>query len=53
MDWLKLGDRNTKFSHACANQRRKSNRIMMIKNTGDLVLESPDEIRAAFIEYFT
>jgi oligoendopeptidase F len=29
-NWLKLGDRNTKFFHACANQRSRSNMISQV-----------------------
>jgi hypothetical protein len=32
INWLKYGDRNTKFYHACANQRKKSNQIYKIKD---------------------
>ncbi|KAJ0111527.1 hypothetical protein Patl1_02330 [Pistacia atlantica] len=33
--WLKDGDRNIKFFHLCANQRRKSNVIKQISNDED------------------
>lgn len=32
VDWLKNGDRNTKFYYACANQQRKLNQILKIEN---------------------
>jgi hypothetical protein len=34
MDWFKFGDRNSKFFHACANQRRKANNIDHIHDEG-------------------
>lgn len=30
-NWYLLGDRNTRFFHACASQKRKKNRIKEIK----------------------
>lgn len=29
--WLKMGDRNTRFYHLCASQRRKINAIQLVK----------------------
>jgi hypothetical protein len=31
-DWLRYGDRNTKYFHACANQRKRVNQIDQIRN---------------------
>jgi len=31
-DWLRYGDRNTKYIHACANQRKRVNQIDQIRN---------------------
>ena len=51
--WLKNGDQNTKFYHACANQRRSSNRILRIADEVGLVWESQDDIQTAFMKYFS
>jgi hypothetical protein len=51
-NWLKLGDRNTKYFHASATQRRKANQILSIKDEGGMVWESPIDIKGAFIDYF-
>jgi hypothetical protein len=53
VDWLKQGDRNTKFYHACANQRRSKNRIQKIIDEEGSTWESPEEIQTAFAHYFS
>ncbi|XP_042939464.1 uncharacterized protein LOC122274492 [Carya illinoinensis] len=46
--WLANGDKNTKFFHACANQRRKKNTIKAVRDSqGRLVIEEK-EIEGAF-----
>lgn len=47
------GDRNTKYSHACASKRRSRNTILQIRDSNDMVLEKQEEIEAAFKAYFT
>lgn len=52
-NWLKFGDRNTKFYHACANARRQSNHIMMIHDVQGLKWESSEGVKEAFVKYFS
>lgn len=47
-----MGDRNTKFFHACANQRKKKNQIFKIQDAQGATWESPEEIKVAFVDYF-
>jgi FtsZ-binding cell division protein ZapB len=53
IDWLKLGDRNTKFFHACASQQKKLNQFFKIKDEHGAVWESKANIKKAFVEYFS
>ncbi|XP_057444875.1 uncharacterized protein LOC130737123 [Lotus japonicus] len=51
--WLKHGDRNTRFFHQKANQRRKRNLIEFLKDDqGREVVEDPD-IARVLGDYFT
>lgn len=51
-NWLKFGDRNTKFYHACANQRSRGNRIVQILDKDGRQCMSQHEIEQAFITYY-
>lgn len=51
-DWLQGGDRNTKFFHACANARKKSNFIFSISNMEGHTFISTEEVQLAFVNYF-
>ena len=47
------GDRNTKFYHACANQRRKINMISKIRDELGITWDSPEDIQVTFVNYFS
>ncbi|XP_018826172.2 uncharacterized protein LOC108995126, partial [Juglans regia] len=51
--WLQLGDRNTKFFHASASQRKKKNSIVEIADVNGFTVRRHEDIEEAFGEYFT
>jgi ribonuclease HI len=51
-EWLKHGDRNTKYFHACANSRRKKNRIEKIRDEQGIWWKSQEEVGLAFVNYY-
>ena len=52
INWLTFGNRNSKFFHACANQRRKANKISQIQDENGRIYEVQKEIREVFANYF-
>ena len=52
MSWLKHGDRNTKFFHSKASQRRRSNYIKRIKNVNGVWVEEVEEVAKVAYDYF-
>jgi hypothetical protein len=50
--WLKDGDENSRYFHACINSRGKKNFIRALR-VGDEWFESPPLIRKATVDYFT
>jgi hypothetical protein len=52
IEWLRCGDRNTKFYHPCANARRKSNTIYEIIDAEGRQCKMEEKIQMSFVEYF-
>lgn len=52
VDWLKSGDRNTKFFHASANQKKKHNFIGNITYEMGQHWEEQEHVGEAFVHYF-
>ena len=52
-DWLKEGDKNTKFFHGKTTARRKKNRIWGIEDNFGRWIEKPNEVEHEFCNYFT
>jgi hypothetical protein len=50
--WLKNGDKNTSYFHACVKQRRRANQISTIIDEGGTVCSTPDSVEEAFLNYF-
>ncbi|KAF5472200.1 hypothetical protein F2P56_008937 [Juglans regia] len=51
-NWYALGDRNTKYFHACANQRRQKNIIKQIEDEQGRICKDQEGIEGAFKGYF-
>ncbi|CAM8981011.1 unnamed protein product [Rhodiola kirilowii] len=51
-DWLKEGDRNTRFFHQRASNRRKTNRIEKLKIGEDDWIYKEEEISEHIVRYF-
>ena len=52
-DWLKEGDKNTKFFHHKASNRNKKNRIWGIENSSGDWLKRAKDVEDEFCNYFT
>lgn len=50
--WLAEGDRNTKFFHKCASERRSKNAIWRIKSADGSIVYSSKDIQNEAIRYF-
>lgn len=52
IDWLKWGDKNTKFFHASTIQRRQRNRISMLKTDDQNWCRNPRELKRHILEFY-
>ncbi|KAF7820561.1 ribonuclease H [Senna tora] len=51
-DWIRDGDRNTKYYHTKAITRRRRNKILMLKNQSGQWVEDLTEIRNIIVEFY-
>ncbi|KAG5532409.1 hypothetical protein RHGRI_026893 [Rhododendron griersonianum] len=53
VNWLSYGDKNSAFFHACMNQRRQRNQLLMLKAAGGNWVEDEDGINDLIYDYFS
>lgn len=53
VNWLRWGDKNTKFFHATTIQRRQCNRILMLKKIGEEIwIKNPKILKKMTSDFF-
>ena len=50
--WLELGDKNSKYFHAWASQRRSTNKITFISDDRGNMITYPDAVGKIFLDFF-
>ncbi|KAF7134615.1 hypothetical protein RHSIM_Rhsim08G0178900 [Rhododendron simsii] len=53
VNWLTYGDKNSAFFHACINQRRQRNQLIMLKTGGGNWVQDEDGINDLIHNYFS
>lgn len=51
-EWLKFGDRNTKFFHLATVIRKRKNAIVALTNEDGTLMIEPEEIKSITVSYF-
>ena len=51
-DWLKEGDKNTKYFHSKASSRKRKNRIWGVMDQHDVWIDDREGVEKQFCEYF-
>ena len=51
-NWLRDGDRNTKYFHACASQRHRKNRVERIVDRLGRTCDTTTTVEQAFVDYY-
>lgn len=51
--WYKNGDRNTKYFHTCANQRRAKNFMKKVMEEQNNIQVEVEKIEEAFLNFYT
>lgn len=51
-EWIKGGDENTSYFHACLRKRRIQNHISRIKNVNGVWMDSPAKIEEVVVDYY-
>jgi hypothetical protein len=51
--WLQFGDRNTKYFHACASQKKQRSQLHRIKDTTGRWCTTKEDLEATFVSYFS
>jgi predicted XRE-type DNA-binding protein len=52
VDWLKHGDRNTRFFHTCCSERKRRNRITNLKKENNEIIEGQEELKQHIYDYY-
>ncbi|XP_059428496.1 uncharacterized protein LOC132162251 [Corylus avellana] len=53
VDWIKHGDRNTKFFHAIANQRHQRNQVVHICDERGIICDTQESTEKAFWDFYS
>lgn len=53
LDWLNLGDSNTSFFHSSVLQRRRSNKILCLKNNVGEWVQDPLGVKFVILDFFS
>jgi hypothetical protein len=53
VEWLKNGDRNTRYFHCKATQRKRRNHVYRLKDQAGVWTSQLDQVPPLFIEYYS